>query len=153
MLEDLLSPLGYDLPDVDVAAHGFIGPRLVACRRLQAACDNPDLDDAALLLAVQEYLTAVSPRSEGPDQLQAAANELAADLRSEMSIAWVAKRAGYSAVHFRRIFAERYGCSPAAWRDQARMRRAEMLLQDDALSVNAIAEQLGYANPFAFSSL
>lgn len=63
----------------------------------------------------------------------------------------LADAAGVSAGHLARIFRRRFGTGPVAAVDLIRLARAATLLRHSNLSVAAVAEACGYANPFHFS--
>lgn len=60
--------------------------------------------------------------------------------------------AGISSEHLRRICFSETSTSPMKHLTMLRMRRAEVLLHNRRLKVSAVAEAVGYANPFAFST-
>lgn len=64
----------------------------------------------------------------------------------------LANLAGVSSEHLRRICFSETGRSPMKHLTMLRMRRAEVLLHNRRLKVSAVAEAVGYANPFAFST-
>jgi len=84
------------------------------------------------------------------DALSRAAHVLAEDLRAEWDLADLAQRCACSYSSFRRQFRQRYGQAPGAWRLRHRQRVALEMLQ--TRSVQAVAEELGYADAFAFSA-
>lgn len=49
------------------------------------------------------------------------------------------------------LFQMRHSCSPKQYIDRIRLENAKQLLLNSTLSIAAISEQLGYANPFHFS--
>ncbi|MDA3963537.1 MAG: AraC family transcriptional regulator [Planctomycetota bacterium] len=57
---------------------------------------------------------------------------------------------GYAA--FRKRFTNALGIAPGTYRIRARIERAQSLLSDPVLSIEAIADDLGYADIFAFSA-
>ncbi|MBN8525821.1 MAG: helix-turn-helix transcriptional regulator [Planctomycetes bacterium] len=63
----------------------------------------------------------------------------------------LARELGLSYERFRKVFRETTGVSPAAYRIRRRIDRARRLLVVDARPLAAIADELGYANAFAFS--
>ncbi len=64
----------------------------------------------------------------------------------------LARQAGYSPAHFRRLFQRVMGMNPKEYALQAGRRHAERLLANLGLSVTQVAEQLGYPSIFAFSA-
>jgi AraC family transcriptional regulator, arabinose operon regulatory protein len=68
------------------------------------------------------------------------------------NLADLAAEVGLSPTHFAHLFRDQIGVSPLRYLEEQRMARATLLLQDNELSIAAIAEDLGYANPFHFST-
>ncbi|MDF2721996.1 MAG: hypothetical protein K0Q59_1671 [Paenibacillus sp.] len=58
----------------------------------------------------------------------------------------LAKRAFVSAGHFRYLFRETFGVSPSDYIRQARIQKAQEMLQSSTLSVKSIAEATGFAD-------
>jgi AraC-like DNA-binding protein len=67
------------------------------------------------------------------------------------SVAGLAHRAGYSPIHFSRIFKQVTGSLPGEFIIQARLERAKQLLRESSLSIGEIANALGYSDVFFFS--
>ncbi len=70
----------------------------------------------------------------------------------EPPLATVAARMDLPYDGFRRAFQRRTGLAPGTWRQRRLMERARLALLDRTRPVQAIASELGYANPFAFSA-
>lgn len=66
--------------------------------------------------------------------------------RSALSVTELAAHAAMSEVHFRRLFARRFGISPARYIVCARIDRARDLMTDDTLSLDDVAEQSGFSS-------
>jgi transcriptional regulator GlxA family with amidase domain len=66
------------------------------------------------------------------------------NLRKDLSLPVVARRAVMSCRTLSRRFRERVGMTPAAWIARARIREAQRLLETTRLSVEAIAEAVGF---------
>lgn len=64
----------------------------------------------------------------------------------------VAEDVGMSYSHFRRAFRARTGLSPKQYHLQLRLRKAQELLADSAMSVKEIADALAYDSPFHLSA-
>jgi len=64
----------------------------------------------------------------------------------------VASECGISYDHFRREFTRRTGLAPGAWRQARLIERARLALHATMRPIADIADELGYANPFAFSA-
>ncbi len=63
-----------------------------------------------------------------------------------LSVEQLASVAGLSPFHFSRLFRNSVGCSPYRYYDKLRHERARELLASTALSIEAIARQLGFAD-------
>lgn len=85
---------------------------------------------------VTEVMAALSERFNEPMRL----DELAA---------W----AGFSPQHLNRKFRRQLGVTPLQYLTQLRMQRAAALLAEGRLTVQAIAERVGYSDPYYFSRL
>ena len=67
------------------------------------------------------------------------------------SVAALAKKFGVSVSSFYKLCIQHYGKSPSQIINEINMRKAADLLHYSDLSIDNIAEQMGYANQFAFS--
>lgn len=76
---------------------------------------------------------------------------LVSDLARTPSVAAAADRAGLSASRLRVLFRKATGLSPKQFQLEARISRAERLLSDSDLPVNAIADQTGFESVYHFS--
>ena len=84
------------------------------------------------------------------DALEAAARLLRRDIKGLMPMQSLAKRCGLNYHSFRRQFKQRFGMSPARFRQEERMARAcEMLAHQQ---VQEVAAELGFCNAFEFSA-
>lgn len=68
------------------------------------------------------------------------------------TVAELARLAHMSSGHFHRILASRYQTTPVAKLTQLRMARAEALLRNTDERIAAIGTQVGYEDPYAFST-
>jgi len=68
------------------------------------------------------------------------------NLRHDLSLPVVARRAAMSCRTLSRRFREHVGMTPAAWIARARIREAQRLLETTMLSVEAVAEKAGYGS-------
>src|SRR5436189_4126218 len=73
-------------------------------------------------------------------------------LADEWSLARLAREAGNSNEHLRRLCRRQLGRSPMHQVTYLRMRRATELLASTELTIEAIAHDVGYHNPFVFSN-
>ncbi len=95
-------------------------------------------------------------RPGGPTRrLHRQITEMAARIRENPTVAppvaELARNAGYSADHFTRLFCHVTGLGPEAFIIRARITRAQQLLRETELPVGAVAEALGYCDPYFFS--
>ena len=70
---------------------------------------------------------------------------------SQWTIPELALQAGLSEGHFSRRFKKHVGVAPKMYQHQSRMRHAHYLLQEEDLSVQEVADRLGYSDAFVFS--
>ena len=70
-----------------------------------------------------------------------------------ISVAELARRAGYSTVHLINRFRQRYGITPGAQITRLRILRAQELLRSTELSVQQVALDVGYDDEFYFSRI
>ncbi len=62
----------------------------------------------------------------------------------------IARSCGMGYSTYRRLFAERLGCSPEEYRIRKRIERIQSLLRSTALTQKEIAERFGYADVYTF---
>lgn len=86
------------------------------------------------------------------DALRLLWERVAAHLAENWTLARLAREAGYSNEHLRRLCRRQLGRSPMHQVTYLRMRRAAELLSSTAHTVEAIAQEVGYHNPFVFSN-
>jgi AraC family transcriptional regulator of arabinose operon len=77
---------------------------------------------------------------------------LAERLDRTVAVDDLAAAAGLSRSQLVRLFRRQLGSSPARWHEEQRLDRARALLRATDLPVAAIAERIGFANPFHFSA-
>jgi transcriptional regulator GlxA family with amidase domain len=70
-------------------------------------------------------------------------------LRHDLSLPAIARRAAMSGRTLSRRFREHVGMTPAAWVARARIRQAQRLLETTALSVEAVADSVGFGSATA----
>jgi transcriptional regulator GlxA family with amidase domain len=68
------------------------------------------------------------------------------NLRRDLSLPVIARRAAMSTRTFSRRFREHVGTTPARWLARARVRRAQILLESTAFSVERIASEVGFGS-------
>ena len=79
------------------------------------------------------------------------ASELLENCGDVPPVVELARKTGYSPVHFSRVFKKVTGTLPREFVIRARVERAKQLLRDSSLSVGEIANALGYSDVYFFS--
>ena len=69
----------------------------------------------------------------------------------DFKVSALAKEAGMSEKHFRRLFFDVYNKTPYAYLQEFRINNAEILLTNTVKSVSDIAEQCGFSDVYSFS--
>ncbi len=82
---------------------------------------------------------------------RAIAQRIREDPSRNWSVAELAEEAGYCSDHFSRVFREVIGQSPREFIVSCRVERAQTLLRETSLSIEAIARALRYSSVFFFS--
>ncbi len=96
---------------------------------------------------------ALGPSVGGADaRLRALWERVDAHLTHPWTVDELAREAGTSGEHLRRLCQGQTGRSPLRHVAFLRMRRAAALLSTQSYTVEAVAQQVGYENPFAFST-
>jgi AraC-like DNA-binding protein len=70
---------------------------------------------------------------------------------TEQPIETLIRRIGYSPAHGNALFARVYGIPPRQYRSRLKLRRAHLLLLDSGLSVQQVADAMGYGEVSHFS--
>ncbi len=90
-----------------------------------------------------QFITPEPAASEGTS-LGSLLEWMARNLRKELSLPAIARRAAMSTRTLSRRFREQVGTTPALWVAQARVRRAQRLLETTDLSVERISTEAGF---------
>ena len=124
------------------------------CEALREASDRELPVRLGRLIALHQDLLARDQQNAGSLPYAAAMDRACRRLAEEahVSLHALAHDCGLSYERFRKIFRERLGVSPHDYRIRRRMDLACMALRSDERSVQDIATDLGYANPFQFST-
>jgi len=107
-------------------------------------------------LVRETCVQATAPAAPALDQhhreiMQRLAAEIRENPGGARPVAELAKTAGYSVDHFSRVFEKITGQRPQACMIEARLTRARQLLAETGLTINQIAEALGFRDVFFFS--
>lgn len=101
---------------------------------------------------IHAYVLRFAQPSDQPDQLRLLWERVVSNLADHWTLARLAKEAGYSNEHLRRLCRRQLGRSPMHQVIYLRMRRAAELLATNQKTIEAIALEIGYHNPFVFSN-
>jgi AraC-like DNA-binding protein len=101
---------------------------------------------------VHGYVLRFAQPMQQDDRLQLLWQRVVSHLGDHWTLAHLAKEAGYSNEHLRRLCRRQLGRSPMHQVIYLRMRRAAELLATSPMTIEAIAAEVGYHNPFVFSN-
>ena len=101
---------------------------------------------------IRAYVLRFAQPSDQPDALRLLWERVAGHLGEPWTLAKLAREAGYSNEHLRRLCRRQLGRSPMHQVTYLRMRRAAELLATTEHTIEAIAHDVGYQNPFVFSN-
>src|SRR5262245_6872545 len=101
---------------------------------------------------IHNYVRRFAQPFQGDDRLQILWERVVGHLGDAWSLARLAHEAGYSNEHLRRLCRRQLGRSPMHQVTHLRMRRAAELLASTSQTIESIAEEVGYHNPFVFSN-
>jgi len=83
--------------------------------------------------------------------LEESADYIRDHCETELSVPEVAKIAGLSPSHFRKVFALHFGASPREFQRRSRITKAKQLMLGSTLNVSEIASMVGFASVHSFS--
>lgn len=101
---------------------------------------------------IHAYVLRFAQPTDQPDALRMLWERVASQLGESWTLARLAREAGYSNEHLRRLCRRQLGRSPMHQVTYLRMRRASELLASTEHTIEAIAHEVGYQNPFVFSN-
>ena len=101
---------------------------------------------------INAYVLRFAQSPDQPDKLRLLWERVASNLKRGWSLGELARQAGYSHEHLRRLCRRQLGRSPMRQVTYLRMRRAAELLVTTGHTLEAIAQDVGYQNPFVFSN-
>ena len=101
---------------------------------------------------IHAYVLRFAQPADHPDQLRLLWERVASHLADDWTLGRLAQEAGYSNEHLRRLCRRQLGRSPMHQVTYLRMRRAAELLAANEHTIEAIAFEVGYHNPFVFSN-
>jgi AraC-like DNA-binding protein len=118
-----------------------------------ASAVNTALRAAQLTLLLGRFLQAAPSRPPPETQSGESLHQIMIWARTRGGVVTVeemARRAGYSAAHFRLLFAAAFNTRPAAFLLRLRMNEAQRLLRETRKAIKEIAGETGYADAVAF---
>ena len=86
------------------------------------------------------------------ERLQMLWDRVGSNLADDWSLPTLVRESGYSKEHLRRLCQRQLGRSPVHQVTYMRMRRASELLTSTSQTIESIAQEVGYQNPFVFSN-
>ena len=101
---------------------------------------------------IHAYVLRFAQPTEQPDQLRLLWERVASHLADDWTLTRLAREAGYSNEHLRRLCRRQLGRSPVHQVVYLRMRRAAELLATTEQTIESISHEVGYGNPFVFSN-
>jgi AraC-like DNA-binding protein len=101
---------------------------------------------------IHAYVLRFAQPLEHDDQLRLLWKRVAITLSEDWSLERLTREAGYSKEHLRRLCQRQMGRSPMHQITYLRMRRASELLATTDRTIESIASEVGYQNPFVFSN-
>lgn len=101
---------------------------------------------------IQSYVMRFLAPCDDEEQLTRLWERVGAELDAEWNLARLAHEAGYSHGHLGRLCRRQLGRSPMHHVTYMRMRRAAELLETTNFKIEAVAQAVGYSNPFVFSN-
>lgn len=101
---------------------------------------------------IHNYVLRFAQPLEQDDRLRLLWERVAGSLEDKWSLARLTKESGYSREHLRRLCRSQLGRGPMHQVTHLRLRRAAELLQKTDLTMESIAEDVGYQNAFVFSN-
>src|SRR4051812_13888715 len=107
--------------------------------------------------ALEEVLLwcdAANPQHDAPPdpRVRAAMDHCCRNLAEPVTLGTLAKSCGLSPSRLSYLFQEQVGQSPMRWLEHQRLARAQDLLEVTTETVQAVAAQVGFTDPFYFSS-
>lgn len=150
-------------PEARISQSNAIVPLIVEadCRPLRCAieglqreaADTGHLASEMLWVELLEhYVDRVASRRDGDPRIYAAFEAVQRDIARPWTVEDLASKASLSPEHFRRLCLRLLGRSPMRQVTALRVRRAAHLLATTDEKLEAIASDVGYQNPFAFSN-
>ena len=97
-----------------------------------------------------QFSAPLAAQAQGKGRMGALVDWLIANLDSELTMERMAGQAAMSARHFRRVFAEMFGMTPARFVEKLRLEQACLRLMQSRTSIERIASGVGFNSADAF---
>ena len=97
-----------------------------------------------------QFSAPLAAQAQGKGRMGALVDWLIANLDSELTMERMAEQAAMSARHFRRVFAEMFGMTPARFVEKLRLEQACLRLMQSRTSIERIASGVGFNSADAF---
>jgi AraC-like DNA-binding protein len=148
-----IRPVGWEHPAACLRQVRDLAAAMQAAAHAFAADDPWRAWEASRRLAegLASLLRTGSRNEDGDARLATLLARLSDDLAFPWDGSSIARAAGLSPSHCRTWFRAATGLSPLDWLRRARIDRARELLRDTQLPIQAIAAQVGFADPLHFS--
>lgn len=104
-----------------------------------------------LMIDRMDRSVASAPDPTGSADLAAVLSHIDEHLDEPLTLDGLARQAGFSPSHLRRLFQQQLGTSPLHYVTELRLSRAATLLRTSTLSVSAVGRAVGFRDPFHFS--
>lgn len=101
---------------------------------------------------IHNYVLRFAQPLEQDDRLRMLWDRVGASLGDKWNLVRLTRESGYSREHLRRLCRSQLGRGPMHQVTHLRLRRAAELLQKTTLTMESIAEKVGYQNAFVFSN-
>ena len=105
----------------------------------------------SFLLTIKEKQTQKRRYQTGQNEILEICRVIDENPAERLSNNSLAKKAGFGAEHFRKLFKEIIGCAPQEYIINSRIQKAQMMLIDDKYKLENIAFELGYPDLPSFS--
>ncbi len=99
-----------------------------------------------------QFIVHTPPTLDRTESLADTLEWMERNLKHDLSVPLIADHAGMSERTFVRRFKEQTGTTPAKWISRLRIHRAQSLLETTPLSVERVAESVGFGSTIAFRS-
>lgn len=120
-------------------------------------CDEDDLSEhlvslLGILMSMFKKLRSFNEKDSDDSMLEIACRNFGSHFDREFDLEQFCRTQGWGYEKFRKLFRNKIGISPGQYRIRRRLDTGCQLLSDPDLSINEIAERLGYSSQYEFSA-